>query len=618
MAASSPGCGVSFGSSLWQSETVGVSTRGDKSQAAPGSEELGSDRASSAGGRQAADHEPSALAKLERAIEQIAGGVPGSSRQALEPDPDDPDARRERELRADPKTRKASLLVAGLMRTPDCALEVFRDGRAADHELDLSRLHRARDLLDAVHGAITNADEELWHKLDAAWHAISSGLPMAAPPEQSGRVPPQRPAMRAAQPAMSVTTPAVEPHAAPHADEPAPSPPPAPPPRPPKETRSLPPPPIFTLPTAPARPSKPLRPGAPERPRPQPPPEERTRADVEIAGLGPALPFKKPAPAAAPSSDADERVDPNESTARMRAHVLPFRTSATPFTATPGGALQRAGAVPDEGAGVPSTTSPGAAPPRPIPSGLPFSSPSTAPASHGPASTSAPQDAPTGAARPGFVTSGPRGLLVDEPTSDLDTLDSRGTTPRAAAAHGAGPAASPVAEHDDHTVVLSNVQGSGVTEPSDDGCDDETAVAVKLTSLVGDRATAGAGAPIRPAAGVPARPAEPVQRAASPAPSPSSPGDTSRLPAVGATATSSQTDAAMEPGLNRYASYCAELSLDPARLLEIRWRYGVANDVAHAQLEAYWSTRFAQAPALRQSWELLCRRYAAWLTAQRR
>ena len=51
--------------------------------------------------------------------------------------------------RKDPQIRKAALLLSSLVLTPDSALEAFRKRRAADPEVDLSSLERARDIVEA-------------------------------------------------------------------------------------------------------------------------------------------------------------------------------------------------------------------------------------------------------------------------------------------------------------------------------------------------------------------------------------------------------------------------------------------------------------------------------------
>jgi len=73
----------------------------------------------------------------------------------------------------DPKeTRKASLLLSGLVLTPDKALETFRERRAADPTLDLAHLSRAKDILVAISRAITSSDAEGWARIEAAWAVL--------------------------------------------------------------------------------------------------------------------------------------------------------------------------------------------------------------------------------------------------------------------------------------------------------------------------------------------------------------------------------------------------------------------------------------------------------------
>ena len=89
-------------------------------------------------------------------------------------DPSDPS-------RSDPATRKASLLLSGLVVTPDEALPMFRDRRAADRSLDIVHLRRARDLLDAIAAAIGAAQPAKWKAIERAWQALQPDAPAAGP-----------------------------------------------------------------------------------------------------------------------------------------------------------------------------------------------------------------------------------------------------------------------------------------------------------------------------------------------------------------------------------------------------------------------------------------------------
>src|SRR5688572_12886154 len=84
--------------------------------------------------------------------------------------------------RSDPDTRKASLLISGLVVTPDAGLDVFRDRRAADRTLDVAHLKRARDLLDAVSQAISSSDPKNWQRIERAWEALRAEAPAAETP----------------------------------------------------------------------------------------------------------------------------------------------------------------------------------------------------------------------------------------------------------------------------------------------------------------------------------------------------------------------------------------------------------------------------------------------------
>lgn len=78
--------------------------------------------------------------------------------------------------------RKASLLLSGLVLTPDSALEAFRKRRAADPTLDDVHLRRARDLLDAIADALTSTDGDKWKGIEQAWNAIQGDGPAVGAP----------------------------------------------------------------------------------------------------------------------------------------------------------------------------------------------------------------------------------------------------------------------------------------------------------------------------------------------------------------------------------------------------------------------------------------------------
>ncbi|HZO16922.1 MAG TPA: hypothetical protein VFB62_26780, partial [Polyangiaceae bacterium] len=105
--------------------------------------------------------------------------------------------------RSDPETRQASLLLSGLVLTPDTALETFRERRAADKELDVAHLKRARDLLDYVSAAINSGEPERWTRIEQAWRLFQEkeALPaIATPPWEPPRRPPPPPRPRAPTP----------------------------------------------------------------------------------------------------------------------------------------------------------------------------------------------------------------------------------------------------------------------------------------------------------------------------------------------------------------------------------------------------------------------------------
>ncbi|MBW2523240.1 MAG: hypothetical protein JRI23_03655, partial [Deltaproteobacteria bacterium] len=68
--------------------------------------------------------------------------------------------------------RQASLLLSGLVLTPDSSLDVYRERRAADGDLDLELLRHARDILDQVSLAISTAEPERWDRVERAWKVL--------------------------------------------------------------------------------------------------------------------------------------------------------------------------------------------------------------------------------------------------------------------------------------------------------------------------------------------------------------------------------------------------------------------------------------------------------------
>jgi hypothetical protein len=62
-----------------------------------------------------------------------------------------------------------------------------------------------------------------------------------------------------------------------------------------------------------------------------------------------------------------------------------------------------------------------------------------------------------------------------------------------------------------------------------------------------------------------------------------------------------------------YAVLCAACGAFPARRKEWHARFGVADGDARRQLDDAWEERFTREPALRELWDLLLRRFRAWL-----
>lgn len=98
--------------------------------------------------------------------------------------------------RSSPDVRRASLLLSGLVLTGDDSLEAFRNRRVGDPSLDIDHLKRARDILDAVHEAITSGDDPgRWERVEKAWQILiereaSEAPPPAVSPAASATAPP--------------------------------------------------------------------------------------------------------------------------------------------------------------------------------------------------------------------------------------------------------------------------------------------------------------------------------------------------------------------------------------------------------------------------------------------
>jgi hypothetical protein len=76
------------------------------------------------------------------------------------------------DARTDPRTRQAALLLSGLVLTPDGALELFRERRAASSNLAPPQLRQARDILDALSDAITSSEPEGPRRVEQMWQAL--------------------------------------------------------------------------------------------------------------------------------------------------------------------------------------------------------------------------------------------------------------------------------------------------------------------------------------------------------------------------------------------------------------------------------------------------------------
>lgn len=257
--------------------------------------------------------------------------------------------------RSSPDVRRASLLLSGLVLTGDDSLEAFRDRRVGDKSLDTAHLKRARDVLDAVHEAITAGDEGRWRRLEEAWQLLCNAG--------------DAPAVGAKSPAPSPEPPVAEPEAltpepkAPSGPEPPKPAPAVPAPAPPPPSRPGPAPPVAP-PRAPVAspaasstgPSPWARqdgaaPASQRQPPPAaaspPPPASQRQPPVSPAAASPPPPVSQqpPPPVVAPppapvgidpTAMSDVKVElsdttlPTDGPPRNDRTVLPFAGSAAP------------------------------------------------------------------------------------------------------------------------------------------------------------------------------------------------------------------------------------------------------------------------------------------------
>jgi len=76
------------------------------------------------------------------------------------------------------------LVLSGLVLTSDDALDTFRSRRAADPELDLEHLKRARDILGVIGTAITSSSGDNWKDVERAWEILCGDGDESAAPAQ--------------------------------------------------------------------------------------------------------------------------------------------------------------------------------------------------------------------------------------------------------------------------------------------------------------------------------------------------------------------------------------------------------------------------------------------------
>ena len=213
--------------------------------------------------------------------------------------------------RSSPDVRRASLLLSGLVLTGDDALEAFRDRRVGDSALDTAHLKRAREVLDAVHEAITSGDDARLKRLEQAWQLLCEPSPEEPKQEPEPESEPEAAAPAAASseavspppPAAAAAVP--EPPEAPASSPkppmaaPAPSPAAAPSPAVPAAAGSSPWARDGAPPAAASPPPSPVAAPPPSQPRPAPAPPAPAPAAAPMASAVPA-PVAPPAPAPAP------------------------------------------------------------------------------------------------------------------------------------------------------------------------------------------------------------------------------------------------------------------------------------------------------------------------------
>jgi len=244
--------------------------------------------------------------------------------------------------RSDPIIRKGSLLLSALVLTPDSALEAFRTRRAADPELDLELLEKARAILDAVGFAVCSRERGNWQRIEQAWAILRK---IAPPPEEQADA-----SQRPGKPKEEAT-------AVPPAPEPAPATtaapalaaaPPANPPAITKTKAATESPwagPTSPTPPTPAVPAPPQN-GSPPAPAVAPAQEqagsvdETAAVDIRMLSLGDGLPFEAgsgqaPPPVGDELPPATGSVDETAAITKLElGPALPFAGEPVPIPAT--------------------------------------------------------------------------------------------------------------------------------------------------------------------------------------------------------------------------------------------------------------------------------------------
>jgi hypothetical protein len=122
-------------------------------------------------------------------------------------------------MAADREARDAAMVLTSLLVGGESQLEVFRRRRAADPELALEHLERARNITLFLSRAITvEEDEDVWERVERAWEILTGDVAVAegAPDgmdDSEDEVPPEPSRETDEEPSRPSETPVTEPRA---------------------------------------------------------------------------------------------------------------------------------------------------------------------------------------------------------------------------------------------------------------------------------------------------------------------------------------------------------------------------------------------------------------------